>query len=116
MTRKQKWYVEAQTAHVDLRAALETEKARAEAAESELLDIKAIFANAEIEEAANQDMLQKAESRAEVAEKELAIYKKHIRENTISCTTCVRFSEQCNGCMDYEQNADVLLWEPEVDA
>jgi len=52
--------------------------------------------------------------KAATAEKELAVYKKHIRENTISCTTCARDPDLCHGCTNFNQGTDVLLWEPEV--
>ena len=51
-------------------------------------------------------------SRSISASGELAVYKQHILENAISCTTCAR--NECDGCTYYTEDADVLLWEPEV--
>jgi hypothetical protein len=48
------------------------------------------------------------------AEKYLEAYKKHIRENAISCTTCAKNPDLCHGCTNFIQGTDVLLWEPEV--
>jgi len=72
----------------DLLEALEAEKVRAEAAEAELLDIKAVLTNAEIEERADQDILQKAEQRAEALERAL-------KRNGNACITCTK-ARQCN--------------------
>jgi len=55
---------------------------RAETAESELLDIKAVLANDEIEERADQDILQKAEQRAEALERAL-------KARLLPCESCV---------------------------
>jgi len=81
-------------------------KKRAETAESELLDIKAVLANAEIEERADQDIMEKAEQRADEAEArckalESAVYGE--------CSCCVhrdnRYTDYppCGTCFNHEE-------------
>ena len=91
-----------------------------EAAENELLDIKAIFANAEIEEAANQDMLLKAEQRAETAEARCLALERALlstEERVITpCMVCVlKTTGSRSGCESCVESGYLSNWTFDID-